>query len=73
MLHIFLQGHFFNDVQQIFMNDLVSIDRYVPSVSQSKLISVLFYGSDAFDKKAIIILFCFTGVLKNISTTFHVF
>ena len=33
------------------MNDLMNIDRSLPSLSQDKLISVLLYGSDAFDNK----------------------
>ena len=33
------------------MNDLMNIDRSLPSLSQYKLISVLFYRSDAFDNK----------------------
>ena len=33
------------------MNDLMNIDRSLPSLSQDKLISVLSYGSDAFDNK----------------------
>ena len=32
------------------MNELVNIDKSVPSLSQHKLISVLLYGNDAFDK-----------------------
>ena len=33
------------------MNDLINIDRSLPSLSQEKLVSILLYGSDAFDKK----------------------
>ena len=33
------------------MNDLISIDRSLPSLSQDKLVSILIYGSDAFDNK----------------------
>ena len=33
------------------MNDLINIDRSLPSLSQDKLISILLYGSDAFDSK----------------------
>ena len=33
------------------MNDLINIDRSLPSLSQDKLISILLYGSDAFDNK----------------------
>ena len=33
------------------MNYLINIDRYLPSLSQGKLISILLYGSDAFDNK----------------------
>ena len=34
------------------MNDLINIDRSLPSLSQKdKLISILLYGSDAFDNK----------------------
>ena len=31
------------------MNDLMNIDRSLPLLSRDKLISVLLYGSDAFD------------------------
>ena len=33
------------------MNDLINIDISLPSLSQDKLISILLYGSDAFDNK----------------------
>ena len=33
------------------MNYLINIDRSLPSLSQGKLISILLYGSDAFDNK----------------------
>ena len=33
------------------MNDLNNIDKYLQSLSQGKLISVLLYGSDVFENK----------------------
>ena len=39
------------NIQEILMNDLMNMDRSLPSLSQAKLISVLLYGSDAFDNK----------------------
>ena len=33
------------------MNDLMNIKKFLPSLSQDKLISVLLYGNDAFDNK----------------------
>ena len=33
------------------MNDLMNIDRSLPSLGQDKLISILLYCSDAFDNK----------------------
>ena len=51
MLHFFLPRQFFNDIQEVLMNDLMNIDRSFPSVSQFKLINVLFYGKDAFGNK----------------------
>ena len=33
------------------MNDLMNIDRSLPSLSQDKLISILLHGSDASDNK----------------------
>ena len=50
-LHFFLWCQFFNNIREILMNDLMNIDRSLPSLSQDKLISVLSYGSDAFDNK----------------------
>ena len=50
-LHFFLRYQFFNDVREILMNDLMNIDRSLLSMSQRKLISVLLYGSDAFDSR----------------------
>ena len=48
------------------MNDLMNIDRSLPSLSQDKLISVLLYGSDAFDnKKNRKILICTVQFIKN--------
>ena len=51
MLHFFLRYQFFNDIREILMNDLMNIDRSLPSLSQDKLISSLLYGNDAFDSK----------------------
>ena len=51
MLHFFLRCQLFNDIREILMNDLISIDRSLPSLSQDKLVSILIYGSDAFDNK----------------------
>ena len=48
MLHFFLQCRFSNDIREILMNDLMNIDRSLPSLSQHKLIGVLLYGNDAF-------------------------
>ena len=48
LLHFLPWHQFFNDIQEILMNDQMNIDRSVPSLSQDKLISVLLYGSDAF-------------------------
>ena len=50
-LHFFLRYQFFNDIREILMNDLMSIDRSLPSLSQDKLISILLCGSDAFNNK----------------------
>ena len=33
------------------MNDLMSIDRSLPTLSQDKLINILLYGSDALNSK----------------------
>ena len=44
-LYFFLRCQFFNDIREIFMNDLMKIDRFLPSLSQDKLIGVLLYGS----------------------------
>ena len=33
------------------LNDLMNVDNSIPSLSQDKLISVLLYEIDAFDKK----------------------
>ena len=50
-LHFFLRCQLFNDIREILMNNLISIDRSLPSLSQDKLVSILIYVSDAFDNK----------------------
>ena len=48
------------------MNDLMNNDRSLPSMSQDKLISILLYGSDAFDnKKNSKIVNCAIQVIKT--------
>ena len=47
------------------MNDLINIDRSFPSLSQDKLISILLYGGDAFDKKNPKILICTIQFTKD--------
>ena len=48
------------------MNDLMIIDRSLPSLSQDKLTSILSYGSDAFDnKKNRKILICTIQFVKD--------
>ena len=48
------------------MNDLMNIDRSLPSLSQDKLISVLLYGNDASDNKANLKIQIFTlQFIKN--------
>ena len=49
------------------MNDFINIDRSLPSLSQKdKLISILLYGSDAFDnKKNHKILICTIQFIKD--------
>ena len=65
-LHFFLRCQFFSDIQEILMNDLMDIDRFLPSLSQDKLIIVLLYGSDAFDyKKNHKILICTIEFIKD--------
>ena len=65
-LHFFLRCQIFNDIRQILMNDLISIDRSLPSLSQDKLVSILLYGSDAFDnKKNRKILICTIRFIKD--------
>ena len=65
-LHFFLWGQFFNDIREILMNGLMNIDRSLSSLSQDKLISVLLYGSDAFDnKKNRKILICTVQFIKD--------
>ena len=65
-LHFFLRCQFFNDIREILMNDLMNIDRFLPSLSQDKLISILLYGSDAFDnKKNHKILICSIQFIKD--------
>ena len=46
-----LRFQFFNDIREILMNDLINIDRSLPSLTQDKVINILLQGSDAFDKK----------------------
>ena len=48
LLHFLPWHQFFNDIQEILINDQMNIDRSVPSLSQDNLISVLLYGNDAF-------------------------
>ena len=50
-LQFFLRCQFFNDIQEILMNDLMNIDRSLPSLTQDKVINILLPCSDAFDKK----------------------
>ena len=64
-LHFFLRCQFFNDIRGILMNDLINIDRSFPSLSQDKLISILLYGSDAFDNKNPKILICTIQFTKD--------
>ena len=65
-LEFVLRYQFFNDVREILMNDLMNIDRSLLSMSQRKLISVLLYGSDAFDSKTNRkILFCTVQFIKD--------
>ena len=48
------------------MNDLIDIDGSLLSLSQNKLISILLYGSDAFDnKKNRKILICTIHFIKD--------
>ena len=65
-LHFFLRCQFFNNIREILMNDLMNIDRSLPSLSHDKLISVLLYGSDAFgNKKNRKVLNCTVQFIKN--------
>ena len=65
-LHFFLQCHFFDDIREILMNDLINIGRSLPSLSQHRLISVLLYGTDAFDNKSNRkILICIVQFIKD--------
>ena len=48
------------------MNDLMNINRSLLSLNQDKLISVLLYGSDAFDNKTNFkILICTVQPIKS--------
>ena len=48
------------------MNDLMNIDRSLPSLSQDNLIIILLYDSDAFDnKKNRKILICTIQIIKD--------
>ena len=48
------------------MNDLMNIDRSLPSLSQDNLIIILLYDSDAFDnKKNRKILICTMQFIKD--------
>ena len=48
------------------MNDLMNIDRSLPSLSQDNLIIILLYDSDAFDnKKNRKILICTIQFIKD--------
>ena len=65
-LHFFLWCQFFNDIREILMNDLINIDRSLTSLSEDKLISILLYGSDAFDNtKYRKILICTIQFIKT--------
>ena len=65
-LHFFLLGQFFNDIRETLMNDLMNTNRSLPSLSQDKLISILLYGSNAFDiKKNLKILICTIQFIKD--------
>ena len=65
-LHFFLLGQFFNDIRETLMNDLMNTNRSLPSLSQDKLISILLYGSNAFDnKKNRKILICTIQFIKD--------
>ena len=65
-LHFFLRYQFFNDIREILMNDLMNINRSLLSLNQDKLISVLLYGSDAFDNKTNFkILICTVQPIKS--------
>ena len=65
-LHVFLRHQFFNDIREILMIDLTNINRSLLSLNQNKLISVLLYGSDAFDNKTNFkILICTVQPIKS--------
>ena len=66
MLHFFLQCQFFNNIQEILINNLMNIERFFPLLSQEKLTSVLLYGSDALDsKKNRKVLICTVQFIKD--------
>ena len=66
-LHFFLWCQFFNDIREILVNDLMNIDRFLPSLSQDKLISILLYGNDAFNNnKNHKILICTIQFIKDL-------
>ena len=65
-LQVFLRHQFFNDIREILMIDLTNINRSLLSLNQNKLISVLLYGSDAFDNKTNFkILICTVQPIKS--------
>ena len=65
-LPFFLRYQFFNDIREILMNYLMNIDRSLLSLNQDKLISVLLYGSDAFDNRTNFkILICTVQPIKS--------
>ena len=65
-LHFFLRYQFFNNIREILMNDSMNINRSLLSLNQNKLISVLLYGSDAFDNKTNFkILICTVQPIKS--------
>ena len=65
-LHCFILCQFFNDIRETLMNDLMNTNRSLPSLSKDKLISILLYGSNAFDiKKNLKILICTIQFIKD--------
>ena len=65
-LYCFILCQFFNDIRETLMNDLMNTNRSLPSLSKDKLISILLYGSNAFDiKKNLKILICTIQFIKD--------